>query len=111
MHRIKQAVRHPIIGACLLVVLLVVAQSLCAKTHDVSNEQAQLARIVQVLNSITPLIDSAEQAQPKNTQTPVCFDCLRHDIRTMQSSINAQIRRENRVAREEPLAAFTGYDL
>lgn len=55
---------------------------------DTDMENASLARIKQVLNSLTPLINEAEHQQNVETRVQFRYDWLRKDIKSIKNGID-----------------------
>lgn len=59
---------------------------------DSELENASLARIVNVLNSLNPLIDEAQRQQDKNTRVQFQYDVLKNDLLKIKAGINAKLK-------------------
>lgn len=70
---------------------VLVAPSLAA---DTDLENAALARIIAVLNSLTPLINSAEEQQDKTTRVQFHYEILRNDIDKIKQGITQKLQPE-----------------
>jgi RAQPRD family integrative conjugative element protein len=62
---------------------------------DTETENAMLTRVNQILNSLTPIINAAEQQQEENTRITFNYDCLRHDISLIKQGIEQKVTLSN----------------
>jgi RAQPRD family integrative conjugative element protein len=75
------------LGLGLLVVALLQSPISVA---DEELEHADLSKIVQVLDSLTPLVNQAEQQQDKNLRLQFNYDALRSDINKVKQGIRCK---------------------
>jgi RAQPRD family integrative conjugative element protein len=59
---------------------------------DTELENAALARVITVLNSLTPLINEAERQQDKNARIQFQYKQLRNDINQIKSGIAEKLQ-------------------
>lgn len=59
---------------------------------DTELENAALARVVQVLNSLGPLINEAERQQDQNTHIQFQYDALRSDLNKIKDGIHQKLQ-------------------
>jgi RAQPRD family integrative conjugative element protein len=59
---------------------------------DTDLENTDLARIVNVLNSLNPLIDEAERQQDKNARVIFQYDALRSDLNKIKVGIAQKLQ-------------------
>jgi RAQPRD family integrative conjugative element protein len=59
---------------------------------DTDLENAALARIVNVLNSVSPLIDEAERQQDKTARVQFQYQALRADINKIKTGIEQKLQ-------------------
>jgi RAQPRD family integrative conjugative element protein len=74
-----------LLSACLFLLICSQAQA------DTEQENATLARMVQVLNSLTPLINQAEQEQDPNARILFQYEQLCADIQKVKSGIDQKL--------------------
>ena len=72
-------------------ILLFVASFASISYADTEIENATLARIRNVLNSLTPLINEAEQQQDKNARMQFRYDWLRADINQIKQGLEQKL--------------------
>jgi len=77
-------------GIIILSVIMAVFINPVYADTDLENED--LARIKQVLNSLTPLINEAEQEQNKSARIQFQYDWLRSDINQIKQGIDQKIK-------------------
>jgi RAQPRD family integrative conjugative element protein len=65
---------------------------LCANA-DTDLENEDLIRIIQVLNSLTPIIDEAKLQQDKNTRIQFQYDRLQSDIQKIKAGIEEKLHK------------------
>lgn len=65
---------------------------LCANA-DTDLENEDLVRIIQVLNSLTPIIQEAKVQQNKNTRIHFQYDLLQSDIQKIKAGIKEKLNK------------------
>ncbi len=59
---------------------------------DTESENAALATVVNVLNSLTTIINEAQRQQDKNTRIQFQYDALRTDINKIKNGIGERLQ-------------------
>jgi len=77
---------------CLLMLVIVVMSLFQPVYADTDLENANLARIKHVLDSLTPLINEAEQQQNKLARVQFRYDWLRKDIKDIKNGIDEKLK-------------------
>lgn len=72
-----------------LLLVLFFTHNACA---DTDLENAALARVITVLNLLTPLINEAERQQDKNTRVQFQYNQLRQDINQIKTGIAEKLQ-------------------
>ncbi len=62
---------------------------------DTETENIELIRIINILNSVSPLIDEAQRQQDKSARVQFEYEALRSDLNKIKAGIQEKLRTPN----------------
>lgn len=71
---------------------------------NTETENAQLAKVIQILDSVNPIINAAERQKDPNQRIQFCYRSLRRDLEKIKTGITEKFTKQNfEPHRVEPL--------